>query len=84
MQIQKVAELTEVPLVSCRPWLCMPRIVNGRPVGPIRPCAALLPQHMQMTISEVRERAGYIPRSHAGRFSVCDRLLFFQVWLYQE
>ncbi|CAM9801535.1 unnamed protein product, partial [Laminaria digitata] len=48
--IQKVSELTGVPLISCRPWLCMPRSA-----GAIRPVAALLPQHLQMTICEVRE-----------------------------
>ncbi|CAM9557071.1 unnamed protein product [Scytosiphon promiscuus] len=51
--IQKVSELTGVPLVSCRPWLCMPRDNGNGPVGPVRPVAALLPQHLQMTISEI-------------------------------
>ncbi|CAM9448015.1 unnamed protein product [Ascophyllum nodosum] len=45
--IQKVAELTGVSLVSCRPWLCLPR-----PGGAIRPVAALLPRHLPMTICE--------------------------------
>lgn len=54
LQIQKVSELTGVPLVSCRPWLCMPRKNRNGPPGPLRPVAALLPQHLQMSICEVR------------------------------
>ncbi|CBN74896.1 conserved unknown protein [Ectocarpus siliculosus] len=51
--IQKVSELTGVPLVSCRPWLCMPRKNRNGPPGPLRPAAALLPQHLQMSICEI-------------------------------
>lgn len=81
-QIQKVAELTGVPLVSCRPWLCMPHFHSG---GAIRPVAALLPQHFPMTVSEVRAltEARYNCYWDNGRVSPVSYAMILVCWVYR-
>lgn len=83
LQIQKLSELTRVPLVSCRPWLCTPRDYGSGPVGPVRPVAALLPQHLQMTICEVSSCRGGIFHATAVAVFASGRTVDFdllRVW----